>query len=67
MAYTQTQLDELQSAYARGVLEVWLPDGSKMRFRSLDEMNQIITTIKSELGTNPTYTNIAYPKYKSGF
>ena len=67
MAFTQTQLDAIQDAYARGVLEATLPDGSKMRWRSLDEMEKIIATIKGELGVNPTHTNVAYPSHSRGF
>lgn len=67
MAYTQAQLDALQSAYARGVLEAQLPDGSRVKYRSLDEMRQIITTMESALGTNPTNTNVIYPSHSRGF
>ena len=67
MSYTQEQLDELQESYARGVLEVWLPDGSRMRFRTLAEMNEIISTIKLELNVSPNHNNVAYPSHKRGF
>lgn len=67
MAYTQTQLDDIQDAYSRGVTEVWLPDGSKLKFRSLAEMNEIIGTISGELGLNPSHTNVAYPSHRRGF
>lgn len=66
MAYTQAQLDALQEAYARGILEATLPDGSKLRYRTLAEMGQLIAQISASL-TTPTYTNVAYPTHKRGF
>ena len=67
MAYSQQQLDELQGYYARGITDAWLADGSKMSFRSLDEMERIISRLEGDLGINPTHDNVAYPKYKRGF
>ena len=66
MAYTQTQLSAIQEAYARGVLEAWLPDGSRIKYRSLDEMERVIDKMKADIAT-PTHTNVAHPRYKSGF
>lgn len=67
MAFTQAQLDSIKTAYARGVLEATLPDGSKVRYRSLSEMRQVITDIETELGLHSTRTNVAYPTHKRGF
>ena len=67
LSYTADQLSAIQEARARGVLEAWLPDGSRIKYRSLEEMDQIISDMNSELGTNPTHTNIAYPRYRNGF
>lgn len=53
MAYTQTQLTALEEAFAQGVLEVQYSD-KKVTYRSLDEMKQIIETIKKSLGTSNT-------------
>lgn len=66
MAYTQTQLAELEAAYARGVTTVWLPDGSKLEFRSVDDMKKIINEIKGSL-TTPTHKNVVYPSHSRGF
>jgi len=66
MAYSQAQLDSLQESYARGVLEATLPDGSKVRYRSLDEMARIISTIQGQL-TAATHTNVVYPSHSRGF
>lgn len=66
MAYTQAQLDAIEEAYARGVLEAWLPDGSKVKYRSLDEMRAIINEISASI-TTPTHENVAYPTHKRGY
>lgn len=66
MAYTQTQLDAIRESYARGVLEARLPDGSTVKYRSLDEMARIISEISGSL-TTPTHVNVMYPTHKRGF
>lgn len=66
VAYTQDQLSTLQESYARGVLEATLPDGSKVRYRSLDEMARIISTIQGQL-TSATHTNVVYPSHSRGY
>jgi hypothetical protein len=67
MAYTQAQLDAIQEAFVRGVLEARLPDGSTIKYRSLAEMQSIISTLQGELGTNPEHTNVIYPSHKRGY
>ena len=49
MAYTQSDLDALQSAMARGARRLKM-DGEEVEFRSLDEMVRLETRIKRELG-----------------
>lgn len=49
MAYTQAQLDATQEAYASGSLRVKYSD-KEVTYRSLDEMERIIHTMKLELG-----------------
>jgi hypothetical protein len=66
LSYTTTQLASIQEAYARGVLEATLPDGSKVRYRSLAEMAQIISEISASIAT-PTSTNVIYPTHKRGY
>lgn len=67
MSYTTTQLTELKAAYARGALKVRLPDGSEITYRSLDEMDRVITKIESELGVRANHTNVMYPTHRRGF
>jgi len=67
MAYTQAQLDDLQAAYARGVREVWLANGDRMQFRTLDEMERLIAKIEGDLGINPTHKNVVHPTHSRGF
>jgi hypothetical protein len=65
MAYTQTQLDAIQEALARGVLEATLPDGSKVRYRSLDEMERIINKMESNISA--PRNNVVYPSHSRGY
>ena len=57
MAYTQTDLDNIQRAIASGTESAVL-EGRSIRFRSLDEMQQIELKIKESLdaATNPATT-----------
>lgn len=64
--YTAAQLTAIREAYARGVLEARLPDGSTVKYRSLDEMKRIINEIAADI-TTPTHTNVAYPSHRRGF
>ncbi|WP_243612937.1 phage head-tail joining protein [Shimia aestuarii] len=49
MAYTQSDLDALQSAMARGARRLKM-DGEEVEFRSLDEMMRLESRIKQDLG-----------------
>ncbi len=49
MAFTQTQLDALDSALAQGVLSVQYND-RRVTYHSLNEMITLRTTMRSELG-----------------
>jgi hypothetical protein len=51
MAYTQEQFTALQDAIAQGVLTVEYAD-KKVTYRSLAEMQQILSDMKIELGTS---------------
>ena len=55
MAYTQTDLDNIQRAIASGT-ESAVIEGRSIRFRSLDEMQQIEAKIKESLAaaSSPT-------------
>ena len=67
MSYTAGQLSALREAYARGVLEAVLPDGSRIKYRGLMEMERIIATLEAELTPRVTHTNLAYPRHRRGF
>lgn len=65
MAYTQTDLDELQRAIAKGARVVSF-DGQRVEFRDLHEMERLEAKIKNELGlTAPR--RIAYPQTETGW
>lgn len=51
MAFTQTQLDALESAIAAGTLEVTTGD-KKVRYHSLDEMIRLRDIIKNQLAAD---------------
>lgn len=67
MTYTTEQLTAISEALARGVLEATLPDGSKVRYRSLDEMERIITRMENSMGLTASNTNVVYPSHSRGF
>lgn len=67
MTYTTEQLTAISEALARGVLEATLPDGSKVRYRSLDEMERIITRMENSMGFTASNTNVVYPSHSRGF
>lgn len=50
MAWTQDQIRALEMAYALGVLEVEYPDGTRKKYRSLDEMERILNRMKASQG-----------------
>lgn len=65
MAYTQSDLDALQSAIAKGTRRVRL-NGEEVEFRDLKEMERIEAKIKGELGLT-TAKRIRYPQTSSGW
>lgn len=67
MSFTSEQLSALKSAYARGVSEATLPDGSRIRYRSLEEMERVIRRIEDDLGINDRRVNVVYPTHSRGF
>lgn len=48
-SFTSDQLKALESAYASGTLELTY-EGKRIKYRSLDEMERAINTIRRELG-----------------
>jgi len=62
--YTQSQLDELKANFAKGVTSL-SRNGEQVQFRSLSEMQQLITKIESELSTTlPNRQH--YPQFSRG-
>lgn len=51
MAFTQTQLDALETAIASGTLEVSVGD-KKVRYHSLDEMIRLRDVIRNQLAAD---------------
>jgi len=51
MAYTQTQLDALETAIAQGALSVQFGE-RKITYHSLAEMTTLRNTMRSELGVS---------------
>lgn len=49
MAWTQSDVDALKSAIATGVKDVQYSDGSRMTYRSLDEMRSILADMAAEV------------------
>lgn len=65
MAYTQSDLDALQSAIAKGVRKARI-DGEEVEFRDLKEMERIEARIRNELATTKA-KRITYPQTSSGW
>lgn len=62
MAWTQTDLDNLDSAIKRGVRSVTNPDGTQVTFGSLDEMLRLRSVMQAEVGGStrtPSATSVA--------
>jgi len=65
--YTQDQLTALRDAYARGVLEAVLPDGSRIRYRSAEDMERIMVKMETSIGVRSPNQNVTYPTHSRGF
>ncbi len=65
MAFTQAQLDALESAIAQGALEVQYSD-KRVRYRSLDEMLRLRDAMRRDLGLISAGASRVIPGYKSG-
>lgn len=62
--YTIEQLNALEEAIAQGALEVEYND-KRIRYRSLDEMQRIVNSMKKALGLRAKVTRV-YPKHSKG-
>lgn len=69
MAYTQTDLDNLEAAIASGVLRVRDRNGSEIQYRNLEDMRRARDMIRTELGLTQYNGGITveHPRYTSGF
>lgn len=65
MAWTQLQLDEIETAMKSGVQTVKF-NGRETTFRSLDEMQQIINAGKNELSGKKRKPYL-YTRYDRGY
>ncbi len=65
MAYTQSDLDALQVAIAKGARRIRM-NGEEVEFRSLTEMRQLETKLREELGQVAKRTTIT-PATRSGW
>lgn len=66
MAYTQADLDRLQSAMAKGAQSVEM-QGEKVTFRTLDEMLRLERKIKVALGQVGGSRRVINPVTRTGF
>ena len=55
MAWTQVDIDNLQTAIASGELQVQYPNGM-VKYRSLDEMERILILMQNALATDTRET-----------
>ncbi len=65
MAFTQAQLDALESAIAEGVTKVKYED-KEVTYRSLEEMQRIRNLMRDSLGASDNSGAMRYPTYSKG-
>lgn len=65
MAYTQTQLDALKNAVAKGVKSISY-DGHSVTYNSLNEMRQVIKMMEREMGLRTGGLQVATPQFDRG-
>lgn len=65
MAWTQTDLDNIERAMAQGTRKVVI-EGKEVEYRSFEEMKQIRSLIKSSLGQSSS-TKRRYATFSRGF
>lgn len=52
MAWSQTDLDQLDAALAKNILEVRFADGRTVRYQNADQMLAVRKTMKAELAAS---------------
>lgn len=66
MAYSQTEIDALKSAAARGITRLRM-GGEEVQFASLAEMRRQIREMEAELaGTGAGQMTVSYPRTSRG-
>lgn len=66
MAWTQTDIDTLKAAIARGVREVRI-NGEMVQYQSMKEMKQALEMMTAEVsGTSRSAVQIVYPTTSRG-
>lgn len=65
MAFTQTQLDALESAIASGATKVKYAD-REVTYGSLSDMLKLRTIMRTELGLDNSGGGRVYPQYSKG-
>lgn len=65
--WTLAQLRALETAMATGTLEYQEADGTRRRFRSLDEMERLRATMMRALGLAKRNSGRRYATFNKGF
>jgi precorrin-4 methylase len=58
--YSETQLQELKKAYSSGMTRVRLSSGDEITYRSLAEMERVITQMEKALSNKKTRRRFGY-------
>jgi hypothetical protein len=66
MAYTQTDVDRLETAIAQGVMSVTFSDGRSVTFSSFEELSARLDFVKRQMGVAHTGTQRLLARYRKG-
>ncbi|MET0375189.1 MAG: hypothetical protein ABW128_13155 [Rhizorhabdus sp.] len=67
MAYGQADIDALETAMGSGALKVRYADGSEVTYRSLDEMERLLSRMRGQVAPAATVgRRRRYPAYRNG-
>jgi len=64
MAWTQTDLDRVETAIASGVLEVTTSDGKKVRYQSLADLIRVRDLIASSISESGRKPSASYVRHR---
>jgi hypothetical protein len=62
---TAEQIQQLEDALAQGISSVQVGD-RVIRYRDLNEINQILSSLKQSLNNSQGQLKVIYPSYSSG-